>query len=389
MRVLVNTLSIGSLSGQHVVLGFLSRLIPWTEGEHEFILLHDERSELPDAVLGSHVRPLPVSGRLRNWIRRSVWEATRLPALLRDNRVDLLLNPSGALLPNVSIPQVVLCQNPWCFVQAAQQGVIEAFKARLQRSGYRRALQHADLILFISDHLRTLYRQAAGPGAEAPSDIAYVGVNDETFAAAEALKGRVQRQPHLIVSVSAMARWKGVETLVAAVARLRQQGCPALLKLVGPWPDPAYALQIRRQIAESDLTDAVEITGKVSKETLHRCYAEARVFALLSRCESFGIPAAEAQAFGTPAVVTTGCAMPEVCGDGAITVPPDNAPAAADALQTLLESEVDWSRRSEASLSNVERFRWELTARPFLKMFSLGRPSLPNKSVPTAEAVSA
>ncbi|MFV0443324.1 MAG: glycosyltransferase [Planctomycetaceae bacterium] len=389
MRVLVNTLSIGSLSGQHVVLGFLSRLIPWTAGEHEFVLLHDERSELPESVLGPHVRPLPVSGRLRNWIRRSVWETTRFPALLRDNRIDLLLNPSGALLPNVSIPQVVLCQNPWCFVKAAQQGPVEAVKARLQQSGYRRAFQQADLNLFISDHLRTLYRQGAGSGPQAPSDIAYVGVNDETFAAAGALRDRVLRQSNLIVSVSAMARWKGVETLVAAVARLRQQGCPALLKLVGPWPDPAYHQQIRRQIDESNLTDAVEITGKVSKDALHRCYAEARVFALLSHCESFGIPAAEAQAFGTPAVVTTGCAMPEVCGDGAITVPPDDISAAADAIQTLLESEVDWSRRSEASLSNVERFRWELTARPFLKMFSLGRPSPSHKSVPTAEAISA
>jgi glycosyltransferase involved in cell wall biosynthesis len=371
MRVLVNCLSIGSLSGQHVVFGFLARLVEWTRGEHEWVLLHDESATLPDSVRGPHVALLPVSSRLRSWAARMPWEAARLPALLRRERIDLLLNPSGALLPGVPCPQVVLCQNPWGFVPRAHRNWRDRSKAALQRVGYRRAFRSADLILFISDHLRSLYRAAAGPGREATSDVAHVGIDDETFAAADRLRDEVPRDDRLILSVSAMAHWKGTETLVSALRRLLDRGVSARLRLVGPWPDAAYESQIRSQIASLNLHDAVEIAGQVTKDQLHRSYAQARVFALLSHCESFGIPAAEAQAFGAPAVVSTGCAMPEVCGPGALAGPPGDVDWTADSLERLLTSNDDWSRLSRAALDNSRRFHWEETARPFLRIFDL------------------
>lgn len=62
-----------------------------------------------------------------------------------------------------------------------------------------------------------------------------------------------------------------------AVRLLWQQGIPATLKLVGPWPDPDYERQIRDQIQTSGLTEAVQILGRVSDDELHRHYAASRV----------------------------------------------------------------------------------------------------------------
>ena len=144
-----------------------------------------------------------------------------------------------------------------------------------------------------------------------------------------------------------------------------------MLKLVGPWPVPQYEAQIRALISRLNLDRHVEITGCVSREVLHQSYAEATVFCLLSRCESFGIPALEAQIFGTPAVLSEGCAMPEVCGDGATSVPADDPQRAADALVDVFEKST-WRRElSQAALENSARFRWSECSTPLRRMFEI------------------
>ena len=353
--------------------GFFRHITRWTEHDHEFVVLHYASAPPPPEIADRpNVSLEPVDDSLRNWARRTVWESVRLPGLLRNTSADILFNPSGALTPRIPIPQVVLCQNPWCYVPEVHQGVKERWKAALQRRGYRNALQGSDLILFISDFLRSLYRGGGNPHAEAPSKIAYVGVDENTYTSARELANSgIDREDFSIVSVSAMAPWKGIETVVSAVSRLRQRGVPARLRLVGPWPDSSYEQQIRNQIRAEQLESAVEIAGKVSKEELHQSYARARVFCLMSRCESFGIPAAEAQAFGTPAVLSTGCAMPEVCGDGCLSCAPRDVNGTADLLETLLTDSQEWQRRSTAALENVGQLRWQDTARPLMSMFEL------------------
>ena len=152
---------------------------------------------------------------------------------------------------------------------------------------------------------------------------------------------------------------------------MRERNVPARLNLVGPWADPNYERAIRRQIEEAGLAPYVNITGQVSRRELYRHYAEASVFCLLSRCESFGIPALEAQLFGTPGVVSDGCAMPEVCGPGAISVSPDDAARAAEALAAILQDSRTHADLAAAGVDNASRFRWSECSRPLFRIFEL------------------
>ena len=129
--------------------------------------------------------------------------------------------------------------------------------------------------------------------------------------------------------------------------------------------DGASAARTADEIAL--LTERVEITGHIDEAALHKLYASARVFCLLSRCESFGIPAVEAQAFGTPAVVADGTAAPEIIGDGGRVVRQDDVPATAACLLELLTDEVEWSRRSAAACGNAGRFHWRDCSTPLVR----------------------
>ena len=371
MRVLVNALSLGSLSGQHVLFGHLSQLAKWTATQHEFIVLVDERhSENARCALRfPNVRFTVAPSWAGHWAIRSAWEASRIPSLLKRSSIDRYFTPAGTILPRCSVPQISLAQNPWCLVPEIHRSVGEKTKAHLQRIAYRRAAISADLMVYNSHHIQGLYEKNARSGHLAPSVIANQGIHEETHQAAEEKRLSAERKPWRILSVSAMAHWKGAETVVSSVALLRARGVPAELVMVGPWPDDSYLQKIRNLIAEHQLESAITIAGKVSVGDLYDHYATARVFCLMSRCESFGIPAVEAQAFGTPVVGSSSCAMQEIGGDGGLFGLPGDVSHTTEMLQTLLTDETKWQITSECALNNAARYRWELCSRPLLKMF--------------------
>ncbi len=367
MRLLVNTLSIGSMSGNHVVYGFLRPMIEWMLPEHEIVVLHYESMPPPRDVLAAGVATRPVPDRHRHWARRTVWETLRLPGVIRDLGADVVLNVSGALATNCPVPQVVLCQNPWCFRPTAHRHFRDRFKAWLQRAGYRRAFRNADLMVYLSGHLRSLYQAAEAGATEKASELAYVGLNEDTYMSARDLAG-TEREPFSILSVSAMAAWKGAETLVEAVRILRDRDIPATLKLVGPWPDANYERQIRERIQSSGLSDAVHILGKVSDEELHRLYATNQVFSLMSTCESFGIPAAEAMCFGTPIVSTDCCAIAEICAPAGQFGPPGDPEWTANALDRALTDNEQWQTWSDNAVQRADMLTWEKCATAFRRI---------------------
>ena len=371
MRVLVNGLSVRGPSGEHVLLGHFRQIAAWTLGQHSFHLLHDSSQAAWVERLPANVEPVRVQQDLSRWSRRIGWETFVLPGLLKQWQIDLAFTTSGTVLPRCRVPQVSLAQNPWCMVPQIHRGWLQKRKATLQRHAYRQAMRTAALMVYNSEHMRELYHGNACGAFERASEVAYQAIDDEAHAAA-ANCGSSKKQPGVILAVSVMAAWKGIDVLVEALARMHRQGSRAKLRLVGPWPDPQYEKLVRQQIARAQLEPFVSITGRVSKEELYRHYAEAWVFCLMSRCESFGIPAVEAQAFGTPVVGATGCAMPEVCGAGGEYAPPGDPEQTAELLARLLDDRQHWDPMAERARENAARFRWALCSRPLLRMFSSG-----------------
>ena len=370
MRILVNGLSIGAPSGRHVLYGHVRQLARWSESEHEWLVLHRSGEELPADLRLPNVQTEAAPEKCRNWLRRSMWESTELPRLMRREGIGLYFTPNGMILPRSPVPQASLAQNPWCLTPSIHRTAVERGKARLQRAAYRRAYTGADLMVFNSEHMQDLYRRNADDRSPKRVCIAYQGIDDATHEAAA--RCSIDRDEYTIVSVSVMAHWKGAETLVAAVKLLLDRDVPARLRLVGPWPDAGYEGMVRGRIRELGLDGVVEITGMVPVEDLRAAYAGAKVFCLMSRCESFGIPAVEAQAFGTPVVGSNVCAMPEVGGSGGVYGPPDDVETTANHLQRLLTDADHWSRLSEAARDNAAKYRWSECSRPLLSLFEIG-----------------
>lgn len=365
MRIALNALPINNFSGRRVFLGHLRSLAVAGAGGVSFSVLHHAGNRDLSRDLGSNVEWIECTGVGTHWLGRVAWESLHMRRRLSALRADILISTSGAMVPFAGVPQWVWAQNPWCFFPEFHFDAADRFKAWLQRSGYRSAQRNAQAVFYLSDFMAQRYAQNAH-SAPRHGATAYVGVDDEVFAAARSPQAFDDRLTE-IVTVSVMTPHKAIEDVIDALALLHRRGIKAKLALVGPWSDVVYRRSIEARMDRLALTAFVEITGVVDQETLMAHYRRARVFCLLSRCESFGIPAVEAQTFGTPSVVADACAPPEVAGPGGRVVAPGDIAAAADALEALLIDPEQWRVASKAALANVERFRWQRVSQPMIE----------------------
>ncbi|MBM4154574.1 MAG: glycosyltransferase family 4 protein [Lentisphaerae bacterium] len=155
--------------------------------------------------------------------------------------------------------------------------------------------------------------------------------------------------------------YKNLPALVRAFARVLREVPAARLVVVGP-PDARYP-EAEAAAREVRLGDAVEWRGYVDGPGLVRAYREAAVFALPSRYEGFGLPVIEAMACGTPVVCGNGSSLPEVAGDAAALVPPDDEGEIAAAVVRVLTDPAHAAALRERGLHRAAQFSWERTAR--------------------------
>jgi glycosyltransferase involved in cell wall biosynthesis len=152
---------------------------------------------------------------------------------------------------------------------------------------------------------------------------------------------------------------KNVPLLLEAFALLRRE-LDAQLLLVGArgWLDePVFAAYSR-----SGLGDAARFLGSLSEADLAVLYSHAGVFVLPSLYEGFGLPVVEAMACGAPVVCSNAGPLPEVAGDAAMLLPPENANAWARAmLEVMTDARLAQSLR-QRGLEHARGFSWERAA---------------------------
>ena len=96
----------------------------------------------------------------------------------------------------------------------------------------------------------------------------------------------------------------------------------------------------------------------IPQADLPALYAGARVFAYPSLYEGFGLPVLEAMACGVPVLTSTSSSLPEVAGNAALLIAPEDTDALRAALLHALQDDA-WRRQaSAAGLARAASFSW-------------------------------
>lgn len=138
-----------------------------------------------------------------------------------------------------------------------------------------------------------------------------------------------------VVTVGRLVGQKRVDLVIEAVARLRRNGNPLRLTVVGDGPERAALEQLAEQLGVDDLT---RFCGTVPPERLADAIGDADVFAFPARGEGFGLAAAEALMLGIPVVACEdGGGVVDIVprSGGGRVVPPNDAAQFARAIDEL------------------------------------------------------
>lgn len=169
--------------------------------------------------------------------------------------------------------------------------------------------------------------------------------------------------PLRVLCVAHLYPRKGVDTLIRAFARLRED---VVLRIVGIGPEKC---RLQYLAARLGIVERVRFLGLLSFQDLLSEYRNASVFALPSAQEGFGIVFLEAMASSLPVVAARAAAVPEVVEDGvtAVLVDPDDDAAVAEKLSALIDDRTLRQTMGAAGNARVRNYDAPFVASKFLE----------------------
>lgn len=125
--------------------------------------------------------------------------------------------------------------------------------------------------------------------------------------------------------------------------------------------DKRYTPQVKALILELGLEKNILLKDYVSQQDLPEIINQAIALVFTTLWEGFGLPVLEAMACGTPVITSNQSSLPEVAGDAALLVDPNNVQQIGDAMQAIATQSQLRSKLRAQGLAQSTKFSWEKT----------------------------
>jgi glycosyltransferase involved in cell wall biosynthesis len=126
---------------------------------------------------------------------------------------------------------------------------------------------------------------------------------------------------------------------------------------------------LRLTVVRSGVQQDVRFFGFVPYPILRVFYQSAALFAFPSLYEGFGLPPLEAMANRTPVLASNTSSLPEVLGDAALLVNPENVFEIARGMKSILTDAPLRERLVEKGLRQISKFSWKKAARQVVEAY--------------------
>ena len=242
----------------------------------------------------------------------------------------------------------------------------------------RRVLRRAARVLAVSQFTKNeIHKILAIPDDRI--EVVYNAI-DERFLHGHATEAdramiaqRYQVNYPFVLYAGAIRPHKNVVRIIEAFSALKSELAKGDLfgdlKLIIIGDDVVGHPRLRRTVVRSGVQQDVRFLGFVPIEVLRIFYDVAKVFVFPSLYEGFGLPPLEAMAHGTPVVTSNTSSLPEVVGNAALMVNPENVFEIRRGLQQALLDPIARERMKEWGYAQAQRFSWTSSVARILEIY--------------------
>jgi glycosyltransferase involved in cell wall biosynthesis len=306
----------------------------------------------------------------------SYFDHLAFPIFLRGLSPDLVHIPLNRVPLLMIRPYVVTIHDMANLFYEEQHS---SLRMHLRRYRFRRGLLRAKRVIAVSEATRRDVETHLGVpphsirmvyNAPDPEFVAHGGADPQEQ---QRMMERYQIGYPFLLYAGNIRRHKNVPRLVEAFAVVRGQlaSHPVYkdLRLVIIGDTISQYPAVRQTVIKSRVENVVRFLGFVPIDALRCFYESAAAFVFPSRYEGFGLPPLEAMACGTPVVTSNVSSLPEVVGDAAVLVNPENVFDIARGIKEVLLDETLRAELIRRGRAQAARFSWERAARQVLEIY--------------------
>ena len=356
----------GNPSGIGEVTWGLVRHIPRLAPNLDFLFLRNATRCGPLST-AANVTEIPIKAPANS--PQTMWGLQYLVDL---GRVDLFhapfnILPAGLKMTTLTtIHDIMWLTNPdWC-----NPGLYGRIERRFYANGIRRALNRSDAIATVSAATRREIVQRR-PDLAPRVHVSLSGVSDKfqkVEVKAETLEAfGLEPSQKFVLTAGQCTPYKNHEGAIKAFAKAF--GSRKDISLVMVQRRNAGAGELQSLAKHLGISSRVHFTGEVSFTNLLELYSGAVALLHPSFCEGFGNPLAEAMACGCPIITSNVSAMPEVTGEAALLVNPNDTAEIAAALIKVVNDEGLRSKMRATGLARADELSWEQFAADNLAIY--------------------
>lgn len=328
--------------------------------EHTFYFIFDRKYD-DQFVFADNVVPVEIIPPARHPYLWYLYFEFSIPRVLKKLNPDLFLSTDGWISLRTDVPQVDVIhdlnfEHFKDFLKPQHQRYYTRFFPKFAK----KAVRLATVSEFSKQDIHQLY------GIEEDKiDVVYNGSNAVYQPLGENEQQVVRRQitdgkPYFLF-VSAIHKRKNLANILRAFDAYKEQ-TKSDTKFVVVGARAGMQGDIDEVYQNMHYAEDVLFVGRQSAEQLARIMASAIALVYASFFEGFGIPILEAYNAETAVITSNVTSMPEVAGDAAILVDPNEVGQISEAMRQLAtNSELRDSLIAKARVQR-EKFSWEQTA---------------------------
>lgn len=334
--------------------------------DNQYYILIPKESDY-SFIWGDNFHKTPVD----NMRKDRFWEELEIKDVLLDRKVDVYHIPQNGIgMPKEKICPFVITLHD--VIPITMPETVGPYYCKKFLESIPEILEKSDAILTVSEFSKAdICRELSLPEDKvfvsklAAEDI-YTPV-DKTLAKAY-IREKYGIEDDFFLYVGGFNPRKNIKSLLLAYAyikeRLKKCYKIVILGKQGKSYDDLVNLSHKLKISNDCI-----FTGFIPVDDMPLFYNAASVFVYPSLYEGFGLPVVESMACGTPVITSNITSLPEVVGDAAITVYPDDYEAIGNNMLQLVEDEMLYETMRAKALERASLYSWDKTVKDTIEVY--------------------